>query len=440
MTASTIEQPHTAHSTPLSSKTSGDKDYENAPAPLAATAASRPSMNIDPLDTTRPSRPSVVHIQEPISPSRGVGRTFSPIRNNSDSAFHLGPGLLPTLSNEAILMAGPPPLNYTLRTRKLWIAAFWSLIVIDCIGVPIALYFGLWYGTTLSPNAVFSISTACLGGVSIVEYVLRFWRLFKKGSTCRVLGARRSYLDWFHWNFSAGWFFVMAELIVGTVFTNPPIRLLAMPVVSMLWWFALQTLLEDLLRYMGKTSPVRISSMPKGSRFRPGIYSIIEDVVAVDGSGGTRFRKRLNDRYEASHYFRQMLHRLTLFWSFGALATAILTTILIFTIQREAGYVLGWVLPFFWAGLWTPPTFWYVGKCLKQEKEEWLKVVQAEGLHGLAKWQTQEPRVRLLSVAAAAGETRAIRRERMSVDLQRRNSAILRGVGHEQDNPKAERP
>lgn len=135
-----------------------------------------------------------------------------------------------------------------------------------------------------------------------------------------------------------------------------------------------------------------------------------------------------------------MLHRLTLFWSLGALAAAILTTVLIFTIQREAAYVVGWVLPFLWAGLWTPPTFWYVGRCLKQEKEEWLKVVQSEGISGLAKWQTQEPRVRLLSVAAPAGETRAIRRERMSEDLQRRNSRILKGVGHEQDDSKAERP
>lgn len=337
-------------------------------------------------------------------------------------------------------MAGPPPLNYTLRTRKLWIAGFWCLILIDCVGVPIALYFGLWYGTSLSPNAVFSVSTACLGGVSIVEYVLRFWRLWKKGSECRVLGARRAYLDWFHWNFSAGWFFVMVELIIGTVFTNPPIRLLSMPVASMLWWFALQVLLLDLLRYMGKTSPVRISSMPKGSRFRPGIYSIIEDVVAVDGSGGTRFRKRLNDRYEASHYFRLMLHRLTLFWSFGALAAAILTTILVFTIERDAAYVVGWVLPFLWAGLWTPPTFWYVGKCLKQEKEEWLKVVHAEGIHGLAKWQTQEPRVRLLSVAAPSGETMVIRRDRISEDLQRRNSEILRNVGHDVTLGAEQRP
>lgn len=117
-------------------------------------------------------------------------------------------------TNDPAFAPEPPPLNYTLRTRKMSIFIFWSLILIDSIAMPIALYFGLWYGTSLSPNAVFSIVTAALGGVSILEYVVRFWRLWKKGSTCRVIGARRSYLDWFHWNFSFAWVVIMIELIV----------------------------------------------------------------------------------------------------------------------------------------------------------------------------------------------------------------------------------
>jgi hypothetical protein len=49
--------------------------------------------------------------------------------------------------------AVPPPLNYSLRTRKKSIAIFWTLILLDCVCLPIALYFGLWYGTSLSHNA-----------------------------------------------------------------------------------------------------------------------------------------------------------------------------------------------------------------------------------------------------------------------------------------------
>lgn len=138
----------------------------------------------------------------------------------------------------------PPPLNYTLWTRKMSIAIFWSLILIDSIAMPIALYFGLWYGTDLTPNTVFSIVTAALGGVSILEYVVRFWRLWKHNSTCRVIGARRAYLDWFHWNFSFAWIVVMIELIVGTIPTHPPIRLLAMPLTSMLYAFGTELMVR----------------------------------------------------------------------------------------------------------------------------------------------------------------------------------------------------
>ncbi|KAF2142233.1 uncharacterized protein K452DRAFT_227490 [Aplosporella prunicola CBS 121167] len=268
----------------------------------------------------------------------------------------------------------PPDLNYSLRTRKKSIAIFWCLIVVDCIFTPIALYFGLWYGTNLSHNAVFSISTGTLGSVSIFEYFIRFYRLWKKGSDCRVIGAQRTYLDWFHWNLSIAWIAVMIELIVGTVPKEPPIRLLAMPVPSMVFAFGVELLIMDAARIAGYRAPVRISSLPQGAPLRPGIYSVIEDVVAVDGGGGTEFRQRLNLRYMASHLFRQMLHRLTLFWAVGACVIASVTTALIFTIQRDAAYVVGWTVPFIWAGVWTWITIIWVQRSLKDEYAKWSEV------------------------------------------------------------------
>ena len=110
--------------------------------------------------------------------------------------------------------AHPPPLEYTLRTRWKSISIFWTLVFLDVVCMPIVLYFCLWYLTHLSHNAVFSISTGALGTVSIVEYFLRFHNLWKNGSTCRVIGARRWYLDFFHWNLSIGWTGVMLELIM----------------------------------------------------------------------------------------------------------------------------------------------------------------------------------------------------------------------------------
>jgi hypothetical protein len=108
----------------------------------------------------------------------------------------------------------------------------------------------------------------------------------------------------------------------------------------MLAAFGIQMLIIDTLRYFGYKAPIRISSLPRGTTMRPGIYSIIEDICAVDGSGGTEFRQRLNLRYLSSHYFRQMLHRLTLFWAIGGLCAAAATTAMIFTINKDAAYVV----------------------------------------------------------------------------------------------------
>ena len=50
---------------------------------------------------------------------------------------------------------------------------------------------------------------------------------------------------------------------------------------------------------------------------RPGVYVMIEDVIAVDAGAGIRYREALNARYEASPYFRSMLAKLNLFWAVG---------------------------------------------------------------------------------------------------------------------------
>jgi hypothetical protein len=183
----------------------------------------------------------------------------------------------------------------------------------------------------------------------------------------------RTQLDWFHWNLSFAWFFIMIELIAGTCPHDPPIRVLAMPAATMLFAIGFQLLALDILRIRGVPAPCRISSLPKGAPLRPGIYAYIEDICAVDGSGGTEFRQRLNLRYQASKAFREMLHRLTLFWAIGAIVCATVTTAIIFTIQRDAAYVVGWILPFLWAGVWAAITIPWVQRDLEKEYNDWTE-------------------------------------------------------------------
>jgi hypothetical protein len=113
-----------------------------------------------------------------------------------------------------------------------------------------------------------------------------------------------------------------------------------MPAPTMLFAIGVELIIVDILRIMKVPAPCRISSLPQGAPLRPGIYAYIEDICAVDGSGGTQFRQRLNLRYQASKAFREMLHRLTLFWAIGAIVCSVVCTAIIFTIQRDAAYVV----------------------------------------------------------------------------------------------------
>lgn len=158
-----------------------------------------------------------------------------------------------------------------------------------------------------------------------------------------------------------------------------------MPLASMLYAFGVEMIIIDTLRFFEIPAPCRISSIPKGTQLRPAIYSIIEDIVAVDGSGGTAYREALNKRYESSHVFRAMLRRMDVFWAVGANGMAVLTTILIFTIQHEAAYCVGWAAPFVWAGIWAAVTIWYVKRKLKEEKIAWTEeIAEKQGAFALA--------------------------------------------------------
>lgn len=148
---------------------------------------------------------------------------------------------------------------------------------------------------------------------------------------------------------------------------------------TMLFVFGTELLIVDILRVFHYPAPIRISSLPRGAQLRPCIYSLVEDICAVDGGGGTVYREALDRRYEASHIFRAMLRRLGVFWAVGAEGMAVVCTILIFTLHVDYAYAIGWSVPFVWGGVWALITTLYVQKELKHEDREWARDMRKQG-------------------------------------------------------------
>ncbi|KAF8851765.1 hypothetical protein BDZ45DRAFT_601020, partial [Acephala macrosclerotiorum] len=264
-----------------------------------------------------------------------------------------------------------PELQYELHTKKLRIVFFWVRVLLDSMIIPIVLYFVLWKESGLDHNTVYNIISATLAGTCIFEYFQRLWVLGKKSSTCRVSGSKWYYMDSFQYLLSLSLIVIITLVIIGGIPEKPEVRLLAMVAPAFVFMTGLELLVLDFLYLRGIKAPVRLSSIPRKGEMRPAIYLIIEDVTAVDGGGGTAYRERLDKRYQASAHFRRLLIFLSLFWSVPAVFIGSTTVIFVLKAERSVGYVLGWVIPFFWGAIWGAITVIFVKYQLALERQIW---------------------------------------------------------------------
>ena len=124
------------------------------------------------------------------------------------------------------------------------------------------------------------------------------------------------------------------------------ITVVSLPTSILLLYVCFELLLVQVLEAMGVRAPFRFSSIAPGDTLRPGVYVIVEDVVAVDGKQGREFRQAWSDRYEASPIFRSHLHRMNLLWGITGLCMVAIIWGLVFGLNtdrhhREIAYSLG---------------------------------------------------------------------------------------------------
>ncbi|KAG9783079.1 hypothetical protein KCU88_g3144, partial [Aureobasidium melanogenum] len=273
------------------------------------------------------------------------------------------PDLLPQL---------PFTWRYGWRRWKLFLTIF--IMVVDACVVPIVLYYSMTFAGHIEGWIVFAVVATIWGGPTYVEFAVRCWRLIKKEDFFRPLGtSTRWAFDITHWIFVLTIAVVTALLIVGSAPHIVWLRILSLPGPALLFALGGSIFIITMWSLSGRRAPFRISSTPKGGEVYPGVYYLIEDVIAVNASAGRPYREALAARYKASPRFRRMIKQQSLFWSIPSLIIAVACTIVIVIhpVPKEVGYGIGWGVPFLWACIWSAISVPWVRRAMHKETVTW---------------------------------------------------------------------
>ena len=238
-------------------------------------------------------------------------------------------------------LPGLPRLRYRILDFKVKLFVVVFLLVLESSLLPISLYYGLVLGTTLRHGIVFAIITSFFGIVTGIEFGLRCLKLILKGDKYRPVGGTKWSFDFTHWTLSFGYTVMTGILIGASIPHDPLVRPLAIPVSLFFIQVGLQLVWTGWMNRTGRPAPCKISSIPKGHRVPPLVFTLVEDIVGVDGAGGREYRNALLARYEASPRFRMMIAQQNWFWAVGALVDGIGTMVVIWTVPEEVAYGVG---------------------------------------------------------------------------------------------------
>jgi hypothetical protein len=153
-------------------------------------------------------------------------------------------------------------------------------------------------------------------------------------------------LDYFQWNFFTGFGYI-AALMIAAISTSPDIgdtstRLISLPLPILILQISSQLLCASVMIRMKAKYPFRVSSMDRTAMVRPGVYTIVEDVVAVDCGQGQEYRRLFDARYCSSKSIRILLERLDLAWGLsGAVMATVLITLISTLRSTDAVFLIG---------------------------------------------------------------------------------------------------
>lgn len=176
-------------------------------------------------------------------------------------------------------------------------------------------------------------------------------------------------MDFFGWNFLFGFLALTVVITVGIVVED--LTVVSLPLSILLLYVCAELVLAPVGMAVGMRAPFRLSSVAKGELLRPGVYVIVEDVVAVDGQQGQEWRRAWAARYEASPALQRFLRTMDLVWGVTGLAVVAVVWGVVFGVSNaEVGYVVGWALPWVWATVMTVLTIQLAKRMLRREAQQ----------------------------------------------------------------------
>ncbi|KIA75488.1 hypothetical protein HK57_00037 [Aspergillus ustus] len=257
--------------------------------------------------------------------------------------------------DSAVVQVARIPLD--VGKYKLAVAIAAASIVTGSGLLPVILYLVLTEAAGLELWIVFTILGTGIGVLSVAMMLRRTWRLVRPNATCRPRNSQWYNLDYFQWNFFSGFCYI-AALMIAAISTSPhkgshdtSTRLMSLPLPLLILQVSSQLLFACAMSRIKAKYPFRVSSMDRSNRVRPGVYTIVEDVVAVDCGQGQEYRRLFDARYCSSRPVRVLLERLDLAWGLsGALVASLLVALVSTLPNTDAVFLIGWLVPWGWAG------------------------------------------------------------------------------------------
>jgi len=245
--------------------------------------------------------------------------------------------------------------------RKNWTIWF-GLFCFDGCLLPIILFYALWFGSSLSHWTILALITSLSFWTSYHKWFSRGYRIFiKKDPKFRPLNGGRWWFDCSYYILSLALLIMILELVIATSTKDVKVKVISMAPPSVLYVIGVYMLLQNTAHCLSVRTPVTLSSVKRGSQTPPPLFTVMEDVFAVDGCHlGLPAREAMM----AMLYNSRPLVRTLMWWSWiwcvACLAVAIGLSVAVAQTSRTTGFGITFGVTFPFIVLLSLVTAWWM--------------------------------------------------------------------------------